>query len=345
MYPITSQVLFTMNKQQNHKTRRHTISSTSAAWKRSAVGLTSLLILGSVESFSVLPSSSPSSSIGPLAQASPQNTEVVQDDTIVAASPSIDNDATATSNETTKLSLEEAKTELLELLPRMTGQAHEFKRVEFLINNLEELYQPIETLDFLNLLQQGEWQLLFSTNLAQRPPSPQVFRMRELYQKITCQQMEGSLDTIITWDVAEAMPGNFDATGTFTVKNTYEITQGARFEPTLQEHVLQPKGRIPDNVPGLVTLLRRAMPAELFDASQHFCDTTYLDHDLKLVRYTGPQYEGQRNVWIRRGALSIDPTASSSTKSATNEVEEKGSPTDASSADLVDEMDDLFLED
>jgi len=323
------------------------------------------LLVRSVESFSVLPRRTTmatrlSTAVSPLF-----NSQKVQEETITAAETQAETSTSTNNNDNQQqqtqtqekvvINLEKNKTELLDLLPRMTGEAHEFKRVETLINNLESIYQPIETLEFLNLLQQGEWQLLFSTNSASTPssslPSPQVFRMREMYQKMTCDQLTGTADTIVIWDLAQAMPGQFDCTGTFTVKNSYEINQGARVLLDLQEHVLQPKGKIPDNVPALVGLLHRAMPKELFDPSEHATDTTYLDGNLKIVRYTGPKFEGVRDIWIRRGSLSIDPTAKTTTM--TKDFAESAATTTTTSAlsetsessSFAEEVDDLFLED
>ena len=215
----------------------------------------------------------------------------------------------------------ELKSQLLDLLPRMTGQESEFRQVESLVNQLEEAYQPVQTLDFLNLLQQGDWQLLFSTNLAATHPNPQRFRLRELYQTVTCQNLQGTVATKAQWDLAEHGDGQFRATGTFTVQNTYEIQQAlgaGRMLLTLQDHVLEPANgsEIPQDVPALVGLLHRSMPKELFDASEHAVDTTFLDADLKIVRYTGPRFEGTRDIFIRRGSWTIDPSLSTTTSSA-----------------------------
>ena len=213
------------------------------------------------------------------------------------------------------LSIDEAKAELLELLPSLTGKAHEYRRVETLVNTLESLYQPVQTLDFLNLLQQGDWQLLFSTNMVNNPQkgivSPQVFRMRELFHTMECANLGGNLTTHVVWDLADGVPGQFDCTGSFTVKSSYEIQHGARLSLALEEHILQPRGqRMPNDCQALVGLLFRAMPSQVFDPSDHSADTTYVDGNLKILRYTGPQHEGVRDIWIRRGALEINPTTS-----------------------------------
>lgn len=208
------------------------------------------------------------------------------------------------------LSVAQSKEKLLDLLPRMTGKEEEFRTVEVLVNNLEANYQQAQTLDFLNLVLQGEWQLLFSTNLS-GTPNPAKFRLRELYQRIECNKLEGKLINEATWDLAEQGDGNFECSGTFTVDCNYKINQGARMMLDLDEHILKPaKGTpIPKDVPSLVGLLHRAMPKELFDPADHAIDTTYLDGDLRIARHTGPRLEGVRDIFIRRGSLQINPVA------------------------------------
>ena len=206
--------------------------------------------------------------------------------------------------------LMDIKQELLDLLPRMTGQDEEFRHVEQLVNALEAKYMPAQTLGFLNLAMAGEWQLLFSTNLAARGGNPAQFRLRELFQRIDTQNLEGTITNQALWDLAEIEDGIFDATGTFSVVCSYSINQGARMVVNLEDHVLKPSrgSNIPQDVQGLIGRLHGAMPKELFDPQDHAMDTTYLDADLRIVRMTGPRLEGVRDIFIRRGGLQIDPT-------------------------------------
>lgn len=207
--------------------------------------------------------------------------------------------------------LEEIKQELLELLPKMTGKEEEFRHVETLVNSLEEKYMPAQTLGFLNMAMAGEWQLLFSTNLASRGGNPAQFRLRELFQRIDTQNLEGTITNQALWDLAEEEDGVFDATGTFSAVCSYTINQGARMVVELEDHVLKPArgSKIPHDVQGLVGRLHGAMPKELFDPQEHAIDTTYLDANLRIVRMTGPRLEGVRDIFIRRGGIEIDPTS------------------------------------
>jgi hypothetical protein len=193
----------------------------------------------------------------------------------------------------------------------MTGEEQEFRRVEDLVNALEDRYVPAQTLDFLNMAIAGNWQLLFSTNLS-GTPNPNKFRLRELIQKIDCQKLRGRITNLATWDLAQenASAANiFDCTGSFSVECSYSINQGARMILDLNNHVLNlaPGSAVPADAPNLVGLLHRAMPKEMFDPTDHAVDTTYLDANLRIARYTGPRLEGVRGIFIRQGSLEIHP--------------------------------------
>jgi len=210
------------------------------------------------------------------------------------------------------LSADEAKRALTDLVPRMTGSDEDYRAVESYVNLLENKYSSIQTLDFLNLAMAGEWQLLFSTNLMGRPN--RRLRLTELVQKIEADGFGGRLINTAMWDYVDDDGdadggGTFDANGAFMVKCSYEINQGARMVVDLDDHELRPaKGsKIPGDVPGLVGLLHRAIPKEMFDPNGHAMDTTYLDADLRIVRLTGPHHEGVRNIFMRKGILEIKP--------------------------------------
>lgn len=202
------------------------------------------------------------------------------------------------------------KEELLALVPSMTGRDEEFRKLESLVNALEEKYVPTQTLGFLNMAMAGEWQLLFSTNLA-GSGNPAKFRLRELFQRIETNNLEGTITNQALWDLAEDQDGVFDCSGTFSVKCSYSINQGARMVVDLDDHVLNlAKGsKVPSDAQGLVGRLHKAMPKEMFDPQDHAIDTTYMDADLRIVRMTGPRLEGVRDIFIRRGGLEIDPTS------------------------------------
>jgi len=63
-------------------------------------------------------------------------------------------------DEFTSSSIEEIKSRLLELLPRMTGTKEENELVSALVNSLEAKYEPVLTLEFFNMAQTGDWQLV-----------------------------------------------------------------------------------------------------------------------------------------------------------------------------------------
>ncbi|KAL7450105.1 hypothetical protein ACHAWC_002085 [Mediolabrus comicus] len=215
-------------------------------------------------------------------------------------------DNTSIEKETT-LTAEEAKKALIDLIPRMTGQEEEYRAVESYVNLLEEKYSPVQTIDFLNLAISGEWQLLFSTNLTGKPN--RKLRLRELVQKIEADGFGGKVVNSAQYDYADNEEGTFDSTGIFNINCSYKINQGARMVIDLDGHELRPANGsgVPSDVPAMVGLLNRAIPKEMFDPNNHAMDTSYLDADLRIVRLTGPKFEGVRNIFFRKGALEINP--------------------------------------
>ncbi|KAL3810875.1 hypothetical protein ACHAXA_003397 [Cyclostephanos tholiformis] len=209
-------------------------------------------------------------------------------------------------------SIDEAKAALIDLVPRMTGNDAEYRSLESYINLLEERYAPVLTLDFLNLAMAGEWQLLFSTNLLGRPSGR--LRLRGMLQRIETDGLYGELINVARWEYDEGGDGVFDAYGDFNVKCTYAISRGSRMAVTLNDHELRPAwgSSIPEDVPNMVGYLHRAIPRELFDPNGHSMDITYLDANLRIVRLTGPNHEGVRNIFMRRGSLEINPVGEKS---------------------------------
>jgi len=221
--------------------------------------------------------------------------------------PTQEKDLTMADNlEIKELTADEAKRELVDLISRIQGSEEEYRAIQDYVNFLEAKYVAVQTLDFLNMAIAGDWQLLFSTNLLGRPA--RRLRLREMIQRVEPNKLNGTLTNIASWDYAETGE-QFDSSGNFSSVCTYSINQGARMVVDLSDHELRPaKGSsIPSDVPGLVGLLHRAMPKELFDPSAHALDTTYLDADIRIVRLTGPRHEGVRNIFIRKGSIEIQP--------------------------------------
>jgi len=176
---------------------------------------------------------------------------------------------------------DEIKDALLDLLPRMKGTSEEFIKVEAYVNALEDKFVQPQTLDFFNLAVAGEWQFLFTTHQLGRP-SP-LLRLTELIQKIEVNGLDGVLCNQAAWDFAQAEgggTGTFDVCGSFASKLSYNINQGARMTINADHDMtirLGSGSNVPNDPEGLVGLIHRAMPTEMFDASNLAMDTTYLD--------------------------------------------------------------------
>mmetsp|Transcript_203 Transcript_203/g.279 ORF Transcript_203/g.279 Transcript_203/m.279 type:complete len:138 (-) Transcript_203:94-507(-) len=133
-----------------------------------------------------------------------------------------------------------------------------------------------------------------------------------MFQKIEPSKLEGTITNVVQWDLAQTETNEgatFDCSGTFSAVCNYSINQGARMVSELKDHKLElAKGsNVPQDVQGLVGMIHRSMPTELFDPTDHAIDTTYLDVDLRIVRMTGPNFEGVRDIFIRRGSMEINP--------------------------------------
>lgn len=103
----------------------------------------------------------------------------------------------------------------------------------------------------------------------------------------------------------------YDVSGSFASSITYKINQGARMtinddhDLTIQ---LAKGSAVPKDTQELVGLIHRAMPTEMFDSSNLAMDTTYLDTDIRIVRFTGLRHEGVRNIFMRKGLIEINPS-------------------------------------
>eukprot|EP00560_Eucampia_antarctica_P004511 CAMPEP_0197831822 /NCGR_PEP_ID=MMETSP1437-20131217/12275_1 /TAXON_ID=49252 ORGANISM="Eucampia antarctica, Strain CCMP1452" /NCGR_SAMPLE_ID=MMETSP1437 /ASSEMBLY_ACC=CAM_ASM_001096 /LENGTH=312 /DNA_ID=CAMNT_0043434909 /DNA_START=180 /DNA_END=1118 /DNA_ORIENTATION=+ len=205
----------------------------------------------------------------------------------------------------------EIKDKLVDLLLHMTGKEEEFRLVETYVNVLEEKFISPQTLGFFNMAISGDWQFLFTTSVNNRPSSK--LRLSELVQKVESDEaspFEGKLITKANWALAEDDTQTFDCYGSFTIECLYKVNQGTRMIIDLDQHLLEPaKGsKIPKDVQGLVGMLHRAIPKEMFDPEGLAIDTTYADPDVRIVRFTGKRHEGVRNIFFKSGSVAFDPS-------------------------------------
>lgn len=252
------------------------------------------------------------------------------------------------------LTCAELKDRLMFLLSRTAGKKDDNDEISTIVNTLESKYKPVETLEFFNMAMAGDWQLMFSTN---RLGTPDVkLRLRELIQRIQpdkTKSKQGKITNIASWIFANNGI-NYDMFGNMSINNVYSINnQGAaRMQVSLNDHIIElGKGSkahksVVNDVPNLLRLIHKAMPTELFDPNYLGMDTTYLDSDFRIVRFTtmgndkleGIQFDedgnlleksyaqenteghisleekrrlfmldGVRNVFIRKGSKTIKP--------------------------------------
>jgi hypothetical protein len=73
-------------------------------------------------------------------------------------------------------------------------------------------------------------------------------------------------------------------------------------QPIQPERILQllPKSTVPHNVTQLLQNLQRTIPHEIYDMAAVGYDITYMDDQIRIVRYHTPkQYESRRNIFVR----------------------------------------------
>jgi hypothetical protein len=193
------------------------------------------------------------------------------------------------------LTCAELKDRLMLLLSRTTGKKDDNAEISAIVNMLESKYKPVETLDFFNIATgASDWQLMFSTNRLGTPDAK--LRLRELVQRIEpdpTDSKRGKITNMASWIFANNGI-NYDMFGTMSINNEYTINnQGAaRMQISLRDHVIElGKGSkahksVVNDVPNLLRLIHKAMPTELFDPNHLGMDTTYLDSDFRIVRFT-----------------------------------------------------------
>ena len=206
--------------------------------------------------------------------------------------------------------IEELKTDLIKTILSMSQTTPEqFKLiVETSINVLEQKYIPPLTLDFLNMIMSGEWLFLFSTHDSQSSRMNRKLRITDLSQTIETHQLGGKMIQRASWDYLEQDEGNGYIHGVFTSNTSYTIVQGSRVSMGNDCDLslsISKGSKSPNDPQTLIAWIRKFMPSEMFDPTHLALDTTFVDPDLRIVRFTGSKlYEGVRHVYIRRESLS-----------------------------------------
>jgi len=207
-------------------------------------------------------------------------------------------------------SIDELKTKLIKTILSMSQtNPTQFKvTVETCINTLEQKYIPPLTLDFFNMIMSGEWLFLLSTHDSQIRMNRRI-RIMDLSQTMETHQLKGQVNHRASWNFLDDEEDEGSYTyGVFTSNTPYNIGQGSRisFGSQCDLSLSISKGsKSPKDPQMLVAWIRKVLPTEMFDPSNLALDTTFLDPDLRIIRFAGStQYEGLRHVYIRRETLS-----------------------------------------
>jgi len=70
-------------------------------------------------------------------------------------------------------------------------------------------------------------------------------------------------------------------------------------ERQVEDYLLEPDQKMPNDPSELVAQLQRALPREFFDPDGSLLDITYVDPEMRISRFMGRRYAGVRNILMR----------------------------------------------
>jgi len=174
-----------------------------------------------------------------------------------------------------------------ELVHELTHVADDYQLITDLVGAVEGKYVSVRTSSFLNLVNAGSWQLLFTTNQLQRI-SPQI-RLRGFIQEINAEtEVSGAIVNTCDFEFSED-GALFKTKGKLFITCEYELENpSGRYLIELKDHVLRlGKGsKTPADCQRMMEILIKAIPTEFFDPNNLSFDTTYVDEKIKIARYS-----------------------------------------------------------
>ncbi|CAM9201080.1 unnamed protein product [Choristocarpus tenellus] len=193
---------------------------------------------------------------------------------------------------------EDAKHDLLHLIPRITDLSKQRYRMEYLIQILEESYSPILTSDFFNFGTQGDWHFAFPNARLMLKNKP--VKIKKLLQRIEPDgetDEQGRLTNFVRWEKADE-----GCDGMLEVGCDYKLDNQGLMLVEVTGHRLLPE-KMPDDPQDLVMQLQQGMPPEVFAPNKNGFATIYLDADIRIILVDGPRYQKKVNVFVRDSAV------------------------------------------
>lgn len=209
-------------------------------------------------------------------------------------------------------SSQEAIAELVSLTTQDWKDATQYShlRIEYLTKYLESTYIPIQTIPFLNLALEGEWNLCYSNVLT--PPREDKLSIN-IEQQLTAEGSKGLISNNIKWSYNT--DNNNAYRGIFKVSCTYSVTSKGSFDVSLKEHsiALLPAGEntqagdveeILSNdieIEDLLMALQRAIPFEIFDPNEITIVHSFICPDIRIAKISGERFVNVFNIFKRVG--------------------------------------------
>eukprot|EP00871_Galdieria_phlegrea_P002692 jgi/Galph1/3423/GphlegSOOS_G2076.1 len=189
------------------------------------------------------------------------------------------------------------KSQLVRILPFFINLPVQRRKIHSLIQALEAQYTPPSDWDKLVASLEGNWTLGFSSTTLGVPSGSLM--VNKVMQEITRRNdskdglKELNMLNICHWKYRE-----MDCFGRFEIYCRLTLLSRNRMICQVLEYTLIPEGQVKLKEPqALVRQLQRSLPREFFDPRDALVETTYVDEDMKIVKWMGKKFAGVRNIF------------------------------------------------
>jgi hypothetical protein len=141
------------------------------------------------------------------------------------------------------------------------------KKLHKLLGALESTYQQIATMEFFNLVHEGDWELQYCNAF----PFSNEFA---IYQIIQTNATKGAITNQIKCKEGSSLD----------VSASYSLTESGSMSITLLEHILRLEGTSAENAEVLLESIQGNIPFEFFDPDKLFFSSSYVDTELRITR-------------------------------------------------------------
>ena len=210
--------------------------------------------------------------------------------------------------------LRETCHEVLELLDDSISDPPQHFRLTYLVGMLENSFKPIQTVEFFNYANDGEWELMYSNILTPRRENDLGLIITQKLNSNPIHPSKGILENCIKYKYEKVT--NFE--GILAVNIDYEMNSKGGLDLTLNEHVMTPHSKTTaDEAQNIISHIQKSVPFDIFDPDASSLYTTYLDSRMRIIRIVGPKFNNCFSVFLRRNDDVKNNMTSSSASSKT----------------------------